>query len=335
MFGLRHRFLSLVIALALVFAIGTAGYVVIEGWPVMDAFYMTAITLTTVGFGEVNQLSNTGRLFTVGLLLLGVGSAAYGLGTLGEYFLTAGLAEELPRRRMLRRIEKMENHVIICGFGRVGQSAAHALQESNCDFVIVDTESVNLEQAQAQGWLFIQGDATRDETLKQAGILRANGVIICTGSDADNLMIVLSARVLNPNVYIVARTIEAENEAKMRRAGADKVISPYRIGGRHMANVMMRPNVTDFLDVVMLDGGIELWLEELTIEAGSPLAGRNVVEADIRRRTGVILVALLHAGKQTALAPDETTHLVAGDTLIVLGNREQLDKLERMVAGEK
>jgi voltage-gated potassium channel len=330
--SLRRRLLLVTLALLLVYAIGTAGYVLIESWSVMDAFYMTAITLSTVGFGEVNTLSSSGRLFTVGLLLLGVGSAAYGLSTLGEYLLTAGLAEALPRRRMMQRIEKMADHVIICGFGRVGQSAAAALHESGRRFVVVDNESANLQPAEAQSWPFVLGDATRDDTLRQTGILRASGIIICTGSDADNLMMVLSARVLNPRLYIVVRA-SAENEAKMRRAGADRVVSPYSIGGRHMANVMIRPNVADFLDVVTLDGGIELWLEELTIQPGSPLIGRTVVETDIRRRTGVILIALILAGKKTAVTPDETTRLADGDTLIVLGNRDQLEELEKLVTG--
>jgi len=321
--------MPLIVIFVLLFAGGTVGYMLIEGWTIADSFYMTAITLTTVGFGEVRPLSPPGRIFTVLLILSGVGSVAYGLSTLGEYLLTGSVAARLRSRRMTRLIDKLENHVIVCGYGRVGKSAAITLRDSKRPIVILDFDQEQIEDALTAGFTVLHADATKDDALIQAGIERAWGLIICTGDDARNLFIVLSARALNPSLYIVARTVDASNEQKMIRAGANRVVSPYRIGGKHMANIVVRPHVTDFLDVVTLDGGIELWLEELVIQPDSVLVGRTVGQSNIRRATGVTLVALLRSGGGT-VTPDADTTLEAGDELIVLGTREQLSKLEEL-----
>lgn len=313
----------------LIVAIGTLGYRLIERWSFFDAFYMTAITLTTVGFGEVHPLSGPGRVFTIILLFIGLGNFAYGLSTLGEYLLTTGLAQRL-RKRQLARMKQLINHTIVCGAGRVGYGAAESLAEMKRPFVFTDNDPTTLVEANNKGWLTLEGDATRDETLLQAGIQQAASLLVCTGSDSDNLFIVLSARALAPKLFIVARCVELANEAKMRRAGANKVISPYRLGGRQMVNVALRPTVAEFMDVVTLDNGLELWLEEITIAAGSPLAGQTAFEANIRRRTGATLVALMRQTSHTALTPDENTRLEAGDHLIVLGTRQQLQALEEM-----
>ena len=325
---MNRRAVALFLIPLLLFAIGTIGYMVIEEWQALDAFYMTAITLTTVGFGEVRPLSAGGRIFTVGLLVAGVSFIAYGL----EYLLTANLGDSWRRRRMIKMIEGLENHVIVCGYGRVGQSAVASLQNSKRQVVIVEKEIEKVPAMDALNLTHFVGDATRDEVLLQAGIERAWGVLICTGDDSRNLFIVLSARSLNANLYIVTRSVDAENDRKMRRAGANRVVSPYQIGGQHMANIMIRPHVTDFFDVVTLDGGIELWVEELVIGETSPLVGQTVGEANIRQETGVSIIAMLRENHSSI--PNAHTQLRAEDELIVVGTREQLTKLEQLTGIE-
>lgn len=326
----RRRILPLLLLPFVLLGLGTLGYVIIEGWPVIDAFYMAVITMTTVGFGEVRPLSLTGRLFTVVLILSGVGVVAYGFSNLLEYLITVDLTTTLRRRRMTREISKLKNHVIVCGYGRVGRSAVTSLQEVNRSLVIVEKDPQVAAAAIEEGFVVVEGDATKDEVLQQAGIDHAWGLIVCTGDDSLNLFIVLSARALNGDLFIVTRSIDAENEAKMRLAGANRVVSPYHIGGKHMANIIVRPQVTDFFDVVTLDGGIELWVEELRIEEGSELDGKTVGEADIRRQTGVTMVALLRGGGKSAMIPHADTRLAVGDELIVLGTREQLAAMESL-----
>lgn len=322
--------LRVVMATLVLLVFGTYGYMLLEGWSFIDSLYMVAITMTTVGFGEVQPLSANGRLFTIGIMLLGVGVFAYGFGTFFEYVLTADVADTLRRRRVLREIEKLKNHIIVCGYGRVGKSAVASLRKSGRDIVIIEIDEKLIQLAKEEGLLVVEGDASRDDVLTEAGILRAWGTIICTGEDSLNLFIVLSARSLNKSLYIVSRSVDAENEKKMRRVGADRVVSPYQIGGKHMANIIIRPHVTDFFDVVTLEGGIELWIEELKIELGSPLIGKTVGEANVRQQTGVTLVALLPHTGEDALIPQANTLLHANDELIVLGTREQLAKLERL-----
>ncbi len=332
MIQFRRRLFPLLLLALLLFGVGAAGYMLIEGWTFTEAFYMTIISLTTVGFGEVRPLSTTGRLFTSMLLLVGVGGFAYGFSTIVELLFTASLGGQLQRRRMAREINRLKNHVIVCGFGRVGQSAIDSLRESRRDLVIIDNDPERKQSAEDAGLIVVEGDATKDDVLQQAGVSRAWGLIVSTGDDSRNLFIVLSARALNADLFIVTRSVDAENEAKMRLAGANRVVSPYRIGGRHMANIMMRPHVTDFFDVVTLDGGVELWVEELLIAPNSPLVGQTVGQADIRRSTGAFIVALMRQGGHKTITPNAETVLEAGDELIVLGTREQLAALEALTA---
>jgi voltage-gated potassium channel len=326
----KRQFLPLVGLLLGVLAFGVAGYYFIEGWSFLDSLYMVAITLTTVGFGEVQPLSNTGRIFTILFLLVGVVGVAYTLSAVGEYILTSNAGQQLRKRRVKRMIERMRDHVVVCGYGRVGQNAVSSLLNSGQTIVVIERDERIAEQILEAEIPVIIGDATQDDTLRQAGIESAKGMIVSAGDDSVNLFIVLSARTLNPELYIVARSVNSENELKMRRAGANRVVSPYQLGGRYMANVLTRPHVTEFIGTVTLDSGIELWMEELKIGNDSSLAGHTVVEADLRRRTGVTLVALLRESKGATLMPDENTQLEVGDELIVLGTREQLTELEEL-----
>ncbi|GAB4271946.1 MAG: potassium channel protein [Candidatus Promineifilaceae bacterium] len=330
MIDIRRRAASILFITVMLFVVGTAGYIFIEGWSLLDALYMTVITLTTVGFGEVLPLSAYGRFFTIFLIIGGVSIVAYSLTTTAELIVTGNIARSLRRRRMTKAINQLENHTIICGYGRVGKNAALSLTQNHKPVVIIDNDPQKIEKIIEDGFIAIEGDATNDDTLLQAGIQKAQGLIVSSSDDSLNLFIVLSARALNPDIFIVTRSINEANEPKMRRAGANRVVSPYQIGGKHMANIILHPHVTDFFDVVTFDGGIELWVEEVTIRPNSQLDGKTVGEMDIRRKTGVTLVALYRHQGQKAILPQADTRLHANDQLIVLGTREQLAKLVQL-----
>jgi voltage-gated potassium channel len=302
----------------------------IEGWNISDALYMTAITLSTVGFGEVEELSSTGRIFTVLLIFLGVGVIVYSFSFMAEYVVSINMVDEIRKRRVKNMPKKFKDHVIICGYGRVGRSTARALQDSQRQIVIIDSDPARIVQALEAGFVALEGDASQDELLHESGLAQAWGIIVTTGQDSLNLFIVLSARTINPELFIIARANQANNEVKLQRAGANRVVSPYQIGGQHMANIVVRPHVTDFFDVVTLKGGEELWIEEFVISAGCPLDGRTVGEANIRRQTGVTLVALYRRKAEANIVPDANTRLEARDELIVLGKRDQLAALEAL-----
>lgn len=328
----RSRILRISALFIAISASGTAGYMWIEQWNFIDALYMTAITLTTVGFGEVYELSSGGRVFTLVLMVMGVSSVAYGFGVIGEYLLTTNLTGLARKRRMNRTIEQIKDHYIVCGYGRVGRNAAEVLREGNKGVVIIDFDEQNVQEFLEQDWLYIFGDATNDEVLLQAGLERAKGLLVCTGDDANNLFIVLSARALNNDLNIVSRSTNPNNEAKILRAGANKVISPYRIGGQRMANIIIRPSVTDFFDVVTLDSGLELWLEDITIQLSSPLVGKTLTESNVRQQTGVTMIILNRKG-QHIFTPGGNTRIEALDEILALGTREQLAALEKLANG--
>ncbi len=333
MFTLQRRLAPVLILIVSLFLFGTLGYTWIEGWSPIDALYMTTITLSTVGYGEVRTMSSGGRIFTIVLILLGVGTVAYAFSTLGEYFLTSNLGARLLRRRTMRTISRLRQHFIICGYGRVGEHAARGLAEDSQEVVVIEKDPAYAAAAAEDGFLVLEGDGTKDELLNEAGIQHARGLLVCTGSDPDNLFMVLSGRALSSDLYIIARAVSDDGERKMVRAGADKVISPFRIGGEHMAKMALRPKVMEFLDFSTVEGGEELALEELTLAEKSPLVGMTVVEADLRRQTGLTLVSVRRGHSSVNLSMDQHTRLMAGDALIVLGTVEQLTALESL-AGE-
>ena len=310
--------------------LGTVGYWLIERWSFFDALYMTVITIGSVGYGEVRQLSPFGRLFTIIFIIVGVGSVATSFTLLVESILSAELRGELRASKMQKMLDKLDNHIIVCGYGRVGQNAVEVLsRENGRAIVVIDNDHQIVEELQEAEVLVLEGDATRDEVLRQAGIDRAWGLLVASGDDSVNLFIVVSARALNPKLTIVARSTRQANDQKMLRAGANRVVSPYDIGGKRMANSLMRPHLTEFIDGLTLNGGVEMWLEELEVKGDSAFVGRTVAELDLRRRTGVTLLAILR--DQSVLTPDGSTRLQARDDLILIGTRQQLDKLEGLV----
>ena len=328
-------FLLALMVVALLF-FGTAGYMLLEGWPVFDAFYMTVITSSTVGFGEVRPLSDVGRLFTIVLILFSVSTLAYGLRTVAQHLLEQDYVHQWRHRQIMKKVNDLQDHFIICGMGKVGLSSAVALLDSKRPFVVIEKDINPDIVEEYPDMLFIDGDATDDAVLIEAGIERASSILVTAGDDSINLFVVLSARSLNPDLFIITRSVTPGNEEKMRRAGADRVVSPYQIGGRYMANIAVRPYVTDFFEIATLDDGGEVWVEELVLHERSALLGKTVGEIDVRRRFGVTLVARRHhfpadgekPERVSTTIPDADSILQAGDDLIVLGTREGLAELE-------
>jgi voltage-gated potassium channel len=319
-------------ALVAIVIIGVIGYMVIEGWPFLDAIYMTITTITTVGFREVHPLSDAGRIFSIILIIFGVGGALYVLTTLMGYILEGQFGITMGRRRMKTKIAKLKDHFILCGYGRVGQEIAQAFSEEGVPFVIIANNEEHIAKADKEGYLYIFGDATSDEVLKEAGIERAHSLVAAVGSDTDNTFITLSAREVRPDLFIEARCSSSESESKLRRAGADRVISPHAIGGRRMAMLALRPAVVDFIDTVTYGRGRELELENVDVASGSPLVGRTTAQA--RSQDGITVLAMRKkSGKLMANPPGEEI-IEDGDRLIVIGTKKRLAALESIFEGK-
>lgn len=313
-----------------IFMIGVLGYVFIEGWSVGDAMFMTIITVGSVGYGEVRELSAVGRAFTGILIAVGVGTLGVSFTLLVDSMFSAENRREVRRKRMQRKLNRYKDHVIICGYGRVGRNAYEVLQQEKHRDVVVIEFGEEAARLRNEDITVLEGDATEDAVLREAGIDHAWGLLVATGNDSVNLFVVLSARALNPDLTIVARSSSEENDAKMIRAGANRVVSPYDIGGKRMAHSLMRPHLTEFLDVLTTSSGHELFLEEVDVADTSGLAGNSLREIDLRQRTGVTLLAVLR--KDGVVTPDADFRFDLDDSMIVIGTRQQLDRLEALIA---
>jgi voltage-gated potassium channel len=328
--SLERRLLNIVLLFASVITFGGVGYILIEGWSWIDAFYMAIITVTTVGFAEVHPLTPAGRLFTAVLVLLGVGSITYAFTALTNYLIAGELGDVLQEFKMKRQIDALKEHYIVCGFGRVGEQVCVQLSREGRAFVVVEKDEAVVALAREQGYLAIHGDAGDDQVLHQASIHRARGLVAAVASDAGNLFVVLSSRALNRDLCIVARAGDEDATDKLLRAGADRVISPYSLGGRLIAQTLLRPGVVDFLDVVMYDDSLKLYLEDLIVGPGSSLDGLTVGQARIREKIGANILGIRRGG-QVIVSPPASTHLQPGDILVALGTRRQLAALESLV----
>lgn len=320
-----------ILILVLVTAIGMLGYQRIEGWSYFDSLYMTVITLATIGYGEVRPLSQAGRMFTISLIFLGVGAVAYAVRNATKVMLEGELRGILGRRKVERRIKALKNHYIVCGYGRMGKIVCKELLARRVPFVIIENSADVLSGLSDEGVLMIQGDSTQDHVLEEAGVGRAKGLISVLSSDSDNLYVVLSARSMNEKLMIVARSGTDGSEQKLLRAGANKVVSPYHIGGMRIAHAMLKPAVVDFLELATQSENLELQMEELTIGEGSSFAHKTLNDCGIRRELNVIIVAIKRIDGHMEFNPTADTVLKAGDTLIVLGQGEQLKKLEKLM----
>jgi voltage-gated potassium channel len=320
------RLISGGIALFALLAVGVTGYMVIESWSFLDALYMTVTTVTTVGFREVQPLGTAGRVFTIFVILFGVGVAFYLLTTVVQTVIEGELAEALGIRRMKARIDALRDHYILCGFGRVGEEIAREYTERGVPFVIVENNLEAIERARKYTYLLIEGDATQDANLREAGIDRARALMAASDSDSGNTYITLTAKALRPDLFVVARAGHVESEPRMRRAGADRVISPYALAGRRIALSALQPLTVDFFDVLATGRHRDQILAELEVSGDSLIAGQNVHEA-IQHCGSTTLLAVQHADGELLVGPPGTYVLRPGDRLMLLSNEQDLQVL--------
>lgn len=331
----RSTLIHLRFALLLPFLVitgGTAGYMVVEGWGFLDALYMTVLTISTVGYGEVHPLSVTGKFLSILIILLGVGSVGFALGTAGRLMIEDRIRALLGRRYM-KSIQKLREHYIICGFGRMGRIICEELTEKGIPLVVLENDDEVLEELERLGYPYIKADATSDEDLVATGIDKAAGLVSVVTDDAQNVFIVLTARGLNPKLNIVARSAAEETIKKLVRAGANKVISPYFLGGHRIAQAILRPTVLDFLENIVLNKDMELVLDEKHITPGSKLVGTTLATSGLRQDFSIIILAIKSATGSMVFNPPFNTEIKAGDTLVILGRVSDLDKLDA-VAGK-
>ncbi|MDA8168139.1 MAG: NAD-binding protein [Nitrospiraceae bacterium] len=330
--GLKRQLFYAVFLIALVIAIGTAGYSFIEGWNLLDSLYMTVITITTVGYKEVHPLSRPGMVFTICLILFSLGIVFYILNTGARIIIEGEFQVLLGRRKLEKKIKSLKDHYIVCGFGRMGRIISREFRENKVDFVVIEKGPLSPD-VDASGVLFVQGDATKDEVLREAGIERAVGLVSVLPTDAENLYVVLTAKGLNPQLSLVARAGEEGSEQKLLRAGADKVVSPYYIGGLRIAHSILKPAVVDFIEFATKAGNIDLQMEEIYIQRGSRLVGQSLDECGIGRDLGVIVVAMKGQGDDMKFNPTSRSLVKEGDVLIALGEVSKLRTLEEMARG--
>lgn len=320
-----------ILALVATIAVGTIGYEIIEGWSFLDSIYMTITTITTVGYREVHPLSNPGRIFSIFLILGGMGGAFYALTGVITYIVEGNIGATWGRRRMENKITQLKDHFILCGFGRVGEEIASIFKEEEVPFVIIDNRPECTARAEQSGYLYIEGDATSDEVLKEAGIEKARGLVAALGSDIDNTYITLSARGLYPSLFITARASDSQAEKKLRRTGANRIVSPNSIGARRMAMLALRPTVMDFLDTITRRRGPELQMENVAIDTNSSLNGVTIEE--IRKCSRATILALNRKTGSLVPNPSGDEKVTAGDSIIIMGTSEQLNTLEAVCEG--
>jgi len=330
---LRKKLLLAFLLIFLVISFGTLGYMSIEGWSLLDSLYMTIITLASVGYKEVHDLSFNGKMFTIVLIIGGVGTVAYALTAGAKIILEGELLDVFGRRRLEKKIKELKDHYIICGYGRMGKIICRELQEKHMNFVVIEKEPAL--SPEKEDMLIVKGDATRDEVLKEVHIEEAKGLISVLPTDAENLFVVLSARGLNPSLSIVARAGEEGSEQKLMRAGADKVVSPYHIGGLRIAHTVLKPAVVDFIEFATKSGNIDLQMEEIAIQEASRLSGLSLDECGIGRELGIIIVAIKKTGGELKFNPTFRSTIETGDTLIALGEISRLKILEDMAKTKK
>lgn len=331
---LKQRLLLPLFLLLLVTVIGTGGYYWLgqkQGASLLDAFYMTVITLTTLGYREVIELNDLGKWFTILIASTGIGTLFYTWGELIDYFVTKRLADPKGEIKMRQMIQRLEGHIVIVGLGRVGRQAALELHEAKTPFVVVDPLEASRVFAEERNFLCITGDATDDAVLERAGIHRACGLIVTTGSDASNLYIVISARTLNPNLFIVTRAVEEVSVPKLIRAGANRAISPHAIGGRRLAHLILSPTVVDFFDTALKRGNESLSIEDIRVTPEAKVIGESLRSLQIRERSGASVLVVFR-GDQVFPNPSADLIIHAADRLLALGTKSQLEVLEDLMS---
>jgi len=328
----RNRLILISTALVAILAGGTLGFIFIEGYPPFDAFYMTLITVSTVGYAEVHPLSHAGRVFNSFLIFFGVTIMLLAVGSMTQAIIELELNQYFGKRRNRKMIDKLNDHYIVCGFGRVGRGAASELQRAGVPFLVVDKNEDRVEWAMKAGMLAALADATNDETLRDAGVLRARGLIATLSSDADNLFVILSAKALKPSLLVSARIATEETERKMRLAGADYVFAPYDMTGYRMAQVMLKPHVFQFIDFTTKSIGLDVGIEQVRVPSSSEFVSKSLEAMQIRKELGVIVLAIRKSDGRMLFNPPADAEIHGGDFLIVMGESANLQRLEQMLA---
>lgn len=307
------------------------GYMYLEGWSYFDSFYMVVITLATVGFQEVHPLSENGRIFTALLILFGVGNFAFLVGSFTQILVEGRLHTVWGRRRLQKTIDKLKNHIIVCGFGRIGSIAAREIIREGLPVVVIEKSPALIEKMEEKEVLYVSGDATADDVLERAGIMRAKALIAALSNEAANVYVCLIVRQLRPDLRIVARADSEEHITRLKRAGADRVLMPHILGGVRMAQSVVKPAVTSFLEMALVERDLDLQMEELVISERSELSGKNLIESKIRQRFNLIVIGLKKASGEMLFNPVADTVLKAGDTIIVVGSQDNLGRLWEIV----
>lgn len=330
----RHIILS-VLMTVLVVIMGTAGYMLFEGWDFLDSVYMTVTTLSTVGFGEVHKVSRIGQVYTIVLIIVGVGFFLYVIGAVVQFMVEGRIRTILGRRRLDKKIDKLKNHYIVCGYGRIGMVLCKSLLTNPIDLVVIDSKPDLETELIEDGFVYVSGDATDETILLKAGIKRAKGLIAVLGTDAENVFLVLTARQLNPDIFIMARATYSESKSKLKAAGADKVESPYEIGAVNMAQRIIRPTVTSFLDLAFTYKNKDIQMEEIPISVSSKLANIALKDSGIRQQFNLIIIAIKKRDGSMLFNPSFETVIYGGDTVIAVGEENNLQKLEKILNSDE
>ena len=310
---------------------GSSGYVLYEDMTPFEAFYMTLITISTVGFSEIKPLSVLGRGITIVIIIVGISLLTYTLGQIAKIFVEGELRRILGRRKLEKQIAELKDHYIICGYGRIGKIIVRELEAANIPLVVVEQDKESIAELETNRVLYLNMDATSDHALMAAGLDKARGLVTAVSSDADNVFIALSAKGLRPDIFILARASDVKNESKLLRAGASRVVCPYQMGGRRMAEILHKPTVVDFLDQTMMRSELGLQMEEAVIADNSPIMGKTVVSSNLRQDFGVIIVAIKRKDGDMVFNPGPGEVFNAGDVIVVIGKRAELHKMSRML----
>lgn len=328
-----RRALILIAAVLATLSLGTLGFRTIAGFPLVDAVYMAIMTMTTVGYGEIHPLSREARIFNSAYMVLSVSMMLVVIGVMTQTILEAQFRDAFDRRRMRKMIESLRGHYIVCGYGRVGRGAAAELRKSGEKVVVVDRDEKRLELARKQGCAALAGDATSDDSLREAGIERAAGLVSALSTDADNLFVVMSAKALNAGLRVAARASDEPTEQKLVRAGADAVLAPYKTAGAQLALSLLKPHVRQFLDFALSTPEWDVRIEQVAVDAASDLVGKSLAEARIRGEMQVVVLAIRRAGGGMEFNPPAAAAIEAGDCLVVMGEAEPLRRFEIRAAG--
>jgi voltage-gated potassium channel len=329
-----RRIKLILLSVAFVFVTGILGFVYLENYPWFDAFYMTLTTVATIGYGEIHPLSARGRVFNSFLIVIGVGLMFQAAGLVAQLVLERELGEVLEKRKSKKMIEQLNDHFIICGFGRVGRGAALEMQRSEVPFVVVDLNEGKVERAMKMGMLAVLADCTRDATLRDLHVEKARGIVTALTSDADNMFLIMSAKTLNQKLVIAARVNEEEAEQKLKRAGADVVFAPYYLTGHRLAQSVMKPHVQEFIDIFTRNIGLSASMEQVQVQPSCEIAGKTLKELQLRQQTGVIVLGIRRGGGSMEFNPPADAAVQSGDYLIVMGEETALRKLEVFLEGE-